>query len=140
MKIHTHLSGHFASFHSRIIAAASSEEPYVLDGLLLHESGLRPREHYTDTGGATDHVFALFHLLGYGFVPRLRDPADKRLGTVKPPATYRGIEPMLGRSIRTEAIAENRDDILRLTASIRLASSPRRRCCGSSRPTNGRAG
>ena len=31
----------------------------MLDGLLLHGSGLEIHEHYTDTGGATDHVFAL---------------------------------------------------------------------------------
>lgn len=119
VKIYTHLSDHFASFNSRIISATASEAPYVLDGLLLHGSGLRPREHYTDTGGATDHVFALFHLLGYRFVPRLRDLADKRLGTIKPSAIYSGIEPILGRPIRTDAIAENWEDILRLAASIR---------------------
>ena len=119
VKIYTHLSDHFASFHSRIVSATASEAPYVLDGLLLHGSGLLPREHYTDTGGATDHVFALFHLLGYRFVPRLRDLADKRLGTIKPPAAYEGIEPILGRPIQTNAITESWDDILRLAASIR---------------------
>src|SRR3546814_14466993 len=82
VKIYTHLSDHFASYNSRIISATASEAPYVLDGLLLHGSGLRPREHYTDTGGATDHVFALFHLLGYRFVPRLRDlrSEERRVG------------------------------------------------------------
>ena len=119
IKIYTHLSDHFGSFHSRIVSATASEAPYVLDGLLLHGSGLLPREHYTDTGGATDHVFALFHLLGYRFMLRLRDLADKRLGTFKPPAAYEGIEPILGRPIRTDAIAENWNDILRLAASIR---------------------
>jgi hypothetical protein len=118
VKIYTHLSDHFASFHSRIVSATASEAPYVLDGLLLHESGLRPREHYTDTGGATDHVFALFHLLGFRFVPRLRDLADKRLGTIRPPATYRGLEPILGRPIRIDAIAESWEEILRLATSI----------------------
>jgi TnpA family transposase len=119
VKIYTHLSDHFASFHSRIVSATASEAPYVLDGLLLHGSGLLPREHYTDTGGATDHVFALFHLLGYRFVPRLRDLADKRLCTIKPSAAYKGIEPILGRPIRTDVIAESWDGILQLAASIR---------------------
>ena len=36
-------------------------------------------EHYTDTGGATEHVFGLCHLLGFRFAPRLRDLADRRL-------------------------------------------------------------
>jgi len=41
------------------------DSTYVLDGLLYHESDLRIEEHYTDTAGFTDHVFALMHLLGY---------------------------------------------------------------------------
>ncbi len=35
------------------------DSTYVLDGLLYHESDLRIEEHYTDTAGFTDHVFAL---------------------------------------------------------------------------------
>jgi TnpA family transposase len=38
-----------------------------------HESDLEIREHYTDTAGFTDHVFALMHLLGFAFCPRIRD-------------------------------------------------------------------
>jgi TnpA family transposase len=41
------------------------DSTYVLDGLLYHESDLRIEEHYTDTAGFTDHVFALMHLLGF---------------------------------------------------------------------------
>jgi|GEM_PF-5890980 len=33
-------------------------QSHVLDGLLYHESALRIEEHYTDTAGFTDHVFA----------------------------------------------------------------------------------
>ncbi|TLA77302.1 hypothetical protein E2E68_23545, partial [Salmonella enterica subsp. enterica serovar Kentucky] len=43
----------------------------ALDGLLYHESDLRIEEHYTDTAGFTDHVFALMHLLGFRFAPRI---------------------------------------------------------------------
>ncbi len=45
-----------------------SEASYVLDGLHHHarQTDLRIVEHYTDTAGATDHVFGLCHLLGYG--------------------------------------------------------------------------
>jgi len=48
----------------------------VLDGLLYHQSDLQIEEHYPDTAGFTDHVFALCHLLGFRFVPRIRDLAD----------------------------------------------------------------
>lgn len=50
---------------------------HVLDGLLYHESDLDIREHYTDTAGFTEHVFALMHLLGFAFCPRILDLHDK---------------------------------------------------------------
>jgi len=62
-----------------VIAATASEAPHVLDGLLDHRSGLGIAEHFTDTGGATDHVFGMPTLLGFGFAPRLRDIRDRRL-------------------------------------------------------------
>jgi Tn3 transposase DDE domain len=55
--------------------AGIAEAPYVLDGLHhhAHQTDLRIVEHYTDTAGATDHVFGLCRLLGYRFVPRIKD-------------------------------------------------------------------
>src|ERR1700676_715006 len=43
---------------------------HVLDGLLYHESDFRIEEHYTDTSGFTDHVFALCHFGGFCITPR----------------------------------------------------------------------
>lgn len=122
VKIYTHLSDHFASFHSRVISATAGEAPYVLDGLLLHGSGVAPQVHYTDTGGATDHVVALCHLLGLRFVPRLRDLADRWLGAIEPASGYKGLDALIGRPIRTEVISENWDDIVRLAASIKVGA------------------
>ena len=50
----------------------------MLDGLLYHESDLRIEEHYTDTAGFTDHVFALMHFLGFRFASRLRDLGENK--------------------------------------------------------------
>lgn len=82
VKIYSHLSRHFASFGSRIMSATSGEAPYMLDGLVLGPGELPLHKHYTDTGVATDHVFALCHLLGFRFAPRLRDIADRKLGSI----------------------------------------------------------
>jgi Tn3 transposase DDE domain len=60
-------------------SAGVRDSTYVLDGLLHHESDLRIEEHYTDTAGFTDHVFALMHLLGFRFAPRIRDLSDIKL-------------------------------------------------------------
>lgn len=35
--------------------------------------------NYTYAAGFTDHVFALMHLLGFAFCPRIRDHHDKKL-------------------------------------------------------------
>jgi TnpA family transposase len=45
-----------------VVNVGVRDSTYVLDGLLYHESDLRIEEHYTDTAGFTDHVFALMHL------------------------------------------------------------------------------
>jgi TnpA family transposase len=44
------------------ISPIESEAVYVLDGLFDHDTILEIDEHFTDTDGANDHVFALFAL------------------------------------------------------------------------------
>jgi TnpA family transposase len=56
-----------------VINATVRDATHVLDGLLYHESDLKIEEHYSDTADFTDHVFALCHLLGFRFAPRIRD-------------------------------------------------------------------
>ena len=46
------------AFHTKVVNVGVRDSTYVLDGLLYHESDLRIEEHYTDTAGFTDHVFA----------------------------------------------------------------------------------
>ncbi|WP_407244352.1 Tn3 family transposase [Klebsiella michiganensis] len=72
---YTHISDQYAPFHTKVVNVGVRDSTYVLDGLLYHESDLRIEEHYTDTAGFTDHVFALMHLLGFRFAPRIRDRA-----------------------------------------------------------------
>ncbi len=60
---YTHISDQYAPFSTRVVNVGVRDSTYVLDGLLYHESDLRIEEHYTDTAGFTDHVFALMHLL-----------------------------------------------------------------------------
>ncbi|MGB4948676.1 MAG: Tn3 family transposase [Candidatus Competibacter denitrificans] len=118
VQFYTHLSDQYAPFHTNVINATVRDATHVLDGLLDHESDLRIEEHYTDTAGFTDHVFALMHLLGFRFAPRIRDLADKRLyihGDAKP---YPTLTELIGGSINVKHIRAHWDDILRLTASI----------------------
>ena len=47
-----------------MIGATAGEAPFVLDGLVGNAALFDPFVHHVDTGGVSDHVFALFHLLG----------------------------------------------------------------------------
>jgi TnpA family transposase len=116
---HTHNSDQRAPYHVNVISAATHEAPYVLDGLTSHGTDLNITEHYTDTGGATDHVFALCAMLGFRFCPRLRDFPDRRLIPIGQPSAYPHIAPLLGKRVRTEVIREQWSDVLRLVASIK---------------------
>jgi TnpA family transposase len=116
---YTHVSDQHDPYHVRVISAATHEAPYVLDGLLHHGTGLPIAEHYTDTGGATDHVFALCAMLGFRFCPRLRDFADRRVVSIEPTAAYPALAPIMGRKVRTDVVREHWGDILRLVASLK---------------------
>src|SRR5260370_16534739 len=119
LEFDTHSSDRYATFYSKVIAANASEAAHVLDGLMHHESSIDIREHYTDTAGAIDHVFGLCHLLGLRFAPRIRDLADRALYVVDTRETYKALVPIIGGTIALRIIAENWDEILRLTASIK---------------------
>jgi hypothetical protein len=66
---YTHFSDQYAPFYTKVINANVRDATHVLDGLLYHESQLRIEEHYTDTAGFIDQVFALCHMLGFEFAP-----------------------------------------------------------------------
>jgi TnpA family transposase len=119
---YTHVSDRYAPFHTKVIAATAGEAAHVLDGLLHHESRIAIREHYTDTAGASDHVFGLCHLLGFRFAPRLRDLADRRLYVLDRTADYGRLEPLIAGPVQTYLIEENWDELLRLATSIKLGA------------------
>ena len=117
--IYTHVSDQYSPFHSKLVNVGIRESTYVLDGLLYHESDLKVEEHYTDTAGFTDHVFALMHLLGFKFAPRIRDLGDTKLFIPKGDNPYQALKPMLGGTINIQLIKEHWSDILRLATSIK---------------------
>jgi TnpA family transposase len=116
---YTHISDQYAPYSSRVVNVGVRDSTYVLDGLLHHESDLRIEEHYTDTAGFTDHVFALMHLLGFRFAPRIRDLSDTKLYLPNGKIKYRALAPMTGGAINVKAIRTHWTEILRLAASIK---------------------
>jgi len=116
---YTHISDQYAPYSAKVVNVGVRDATYVLDGLLYHESDLRIEEHYTDTAGFTDHVFALMHLLGFRFAPRLRDLGETKLYLPKRTAGYTALKPMVGGAIQIRSIRAHWDEILRLATSIK---------------------
>ena len=122
VSLYTHLSGRYAPFHVKLLPAAAGEAPHVVDGLLYHNADLDIAVHHTDGGGVSDHVFALCHLLGFRFAPRIPNLNDRRLYTFRPGATWPVLEPFIAGRLDGDRIAAHWDDVLRLAASIRTGA------------------
>jgi len=119
---YTHVSDQHGPYHVKVISAATHEAPYVLDGLLHHGTGLAIDTHYADTGGASDHVFALCRMLGYRFCPRLRDFPDRRLAAFEPTSHYPSLKPLMGARFKADVIRVHWDEIVRLVASLKAGT------------------
>ena len=65
------------------------------------------KEQYADTGGFTDLVFAATSLLGYMFIPRIRDLPSKRLHVFEPKAVLSELKGLTGDQIREATIIAN---------------------------------
>ncbi|MDQ0305017.1 TnpA family transposase [Ancylobacter polymorphus] len=100
------------------ISPTESEAAYVLDGLFDQDTVLEIQEHFTDTGGASDHVFGLFALIGKRFVPRLRNLKDRKFHTFEKGDAYPALSNHIGAPINTTPILDHWDDLLHLAASI----------------------
>jgi len=119
---YTHVSDQHGPYNVRVMSATSHEAPYVLDGLMHHGTALRIGTHYTDTGGASDHVFILCAMLGFRFCPRLRDLPDRKLATIEPATAYKDLAPLIGRRIKADVIRDHWGEILRLVASLQAGT------------------
>ena len=118
IKAYSHISDRFSPFATQTIPANVHEAPYILDGLLMNETGRRVREQYADTGGFTDHVFAACSILGYAFVPRIRDLPSKRLYVFERAGVPKPLRPLVGGKVNVDLIDRNWADILRLAATM----------------------
>lgn len=117
-KFYSHLSDQYGYFGILPISPTESEAVYVLDGLFDHDTILEIEEHFTDTGGASDHVFALLALIGKRFAPRLRNIKNRKFHTFEKADAYPALASHIGAPINTALILEHWDDLLHLAASI----------------------
>ncbi len=121
-KVYTHMSDRYGPFYTKLIAATASEALHVLDALLYHQSEVPTGRHHTDSGGDSDHAFALCSLLSFQFAPRLPDLKHRRLYSFGKPSDHPTLEPMIGGRINPALIRTHWKAILRIVTSIRTAS------------------
>jgi len=124
LKAYTHVSDQFGPFATQTIPATVSEAPYILDGLLMTDAGRRVNEQYADTGGFTDHVFAVTALLDFQFIPRIRDLPSKRLYLFDSASCPKELKGLIGGKIREPVIISNWPDILRSAATMVAGAMP----------------
>lgn len=118
VKAYTHFSDQYGPFASKPIPSTANEAPYILDGLTMNEAGKRVKEHYADTGGFTDHVFAMCALLGYQFAPRIRNLSSLNLYGMTGLSIPKLMKELVTAKANITRIEKQWPDVIRLIASI----------------------
>ncbi len=122
--IYTHVSDQYAVFYTQAISCGPREALYVLDGLLENNTILKIKAHTTDTHGFTEVIFALCHLLGYYFMPRIRDLKDQQLYKVDKETDYGVFNPLLNKTADVEIVEEQWDMMIRVASSLKKKTAP----------------
>lgn len=122
--IYTHISDQYAVFSTKVISCSPREALYVLDGLLENNTVLQIREHTTDTHGYTEIIFALCYLLGYYFMPRIRDLKDQQLYRIERHADSGAFASLLTKTADLAIVEEQWDAMLRVALSLKQRTAP----------------
>ena len=100
LEFYSFVADNYAPFYSHPIECTDRDAPFVLDGVLYHESDLDLEEHYTDTHGYTEINFAAFAMIGIRFCPRIRRLHRQRIYCADPARDHGVLEPVLKRGRR----------------------------------------
>jgi TnpA family transposase len=122
--IYTHVSDQYSVFSTKVISCSPREALYVLDGLLENNTILQLHKHTTDTHGYTELIFALCYLLGYEFMPRIRDLKDQQLYRVEKNFDYGVFTPLLNKTADIYIVEEQWDAMMRVALSLKQRTVP----------------
>ncbi|APC96158.1 Tn3 family transposase [Francisella tularensis subsp. novicida] len=117
--IYTHVSDQLSVYHTKAISCGPREALYVLDGLLENNTVLGIKAHTTDTHGYTEIVFAMFYILDFFFMPRIKDLKDQQLYKADRNHSYGAFQPLLTKTVDLDIIQEQWDNILRIAISLK---------------------
>ena len=116
---YTHISDQYAPFSTRVVNVGVRDSTLCARRPAVPRVRPADRGHYTDTAGFTDHVFALMHLLGFRFAPRIRDLGETKLYVPQACKSYPTLRPLIGGTLKHGHVRAHWDDILRLASSIK---------------------
>jgi len=122
--IYTHVSDQYSVFSTKVISCSPREALYVLDGLLENNTILNVTEHTTDTAGFTEHIFALCYLLGFYFMPRIRDLKDQQLYKLDAKDHMGDFNVLIRKTANLNLIEEQWDQMVRVAASLKERLTP----------------
>ena len=105
-------------FHSTVISSPEKEAAYVIDGL-MHNDVVKSDIHSTDTGGYTEMLFGVMHLLGFSYAPRIKNFSEQQRYSFRRRKEYeqRGYPILPNGYIDTALIESQWDEVLRLAAT-----------------------
>ena len=122
--IYTHVSDQYSVFSTKVISCSPREALYVLDGLLENNTILKIQEHTTDTHGYTEIIFALCYLLGFSFMPRIRDLKDQQLYRVDRNTDYGIFTPLLDKTADIDIVEEQWESMIWVAQSLKQKTAP----------------
>jgi TnpA family transposase len=121
---YTHVSDQHSTYGTKVIPTTWREAVTVMDEIFGNPTDLPLTEHTVDTAGQTLATFAIFHLAGLQFSPRIRDIGRLQLYRLGTASDWRDRYPhagrLLGQPVQTQLIADHWDDLLRLVASMKF--------------------
>ncbi len=119
VKIYTTITDRYAPLHQKVIAGTAGEAIHSLDGILGHESSVNVAALHVDGGGASDIVFAVMHLLGLSFEPRIPRLSDRKLYAFESKARYGCLAPLFGHRLDAGLILTHWEDVQRVIQALR---------------------
>ena len=114
-----HMAKHI---HANILDACA--QGYHAEVEMCIRDSLKIRAHTTDTHGYTEIVFALCYLLGYYFMPRIRDLKDQQLYRVEKNVNYGILTPLLNKTADLDIVEEQWESMIRVTQSLKTRTAP----------------
>lgn len=120
ISVYTFIDDRHVLFYDTILSPGEREAAFVIDGIMANNV-IKSHIHSTDTHGYSEAIFAVMHLLGVSFAPRIKKLGSQQLYSISSLKKHKKdlghIKP--NKKINIKLIKDNWGDILKLIATIK---------------------